>query len=266
MRLKRNLCTTALLLTAMAAAVSFPAGKVQPQETRKAYRQTGHEGIVTGTVLFAGKVPAARRIDTSGDPACRINNPNPITEWVVVNNGHLANVFVYIKAGAALDDLSFDTPSEPVVIDQQGCRFVPHVVGVQTNQIVEFVNSDPTTHNVHPQPKYNEEWRQSRVSGAPPLRKKFSQPEVMIPIKSDQHPWMKVWVGVVSHPFFSVSDSEGAFRIEGLPPGHYTIAAWHEQLGEKTTEVSIQPLSQRHLNFEFNSEDSWPHLRRANSR
>lgn len=252
MRLKRNLCITAVLLTAMASAASVPSGKMQPQATRKAYQRTGNEGIVSGTVLFAGKAPAALRIDTSADPACRIKNPNPKTEWVVVNNGHLANVFVYIKAGAALDDLSFETPAEPVVIDQQGCRFVPHVVGVQTNQMVEFVNSDPTTHNIHPRPKVNEEWNQSQASGAPPLRKQFSRPEVMIPIMSNQHPWMRVWVGVVPHPFFSVSDSEGRFSIEGLPPGNYIIAAWHEQLGEKTMEVAIPPGSQQHFTFEFN--------------
>src|SRR5688500_6495204 len=129
----------------MASAVWFPTGKVQPQEARKAYRRTGDEGIVTGTVLFAGKGPAAVRIDTSADPACRIKSPRLKTEWLVVNNGHLANAFVYIKAGAALDELSFETPAEPVILDQKGCRFVPHVTGVQVNQLVEVLNSDPTT-------------------------------------------------------------------------------------------------------------------------
>ena len=251
MKLKRILCLTTLLLTVI-LATSFPHGRTRSQETRKPYQRIGNEGIITGNVLFAGKAPAARRIDTSADPACAIKSPRLKTESLVVNNGQLVNAFVYIKAGAALDELSFETPAEPVIIDQKGCRYVPHVTGVQVNQLVEILNSDPTTHNTHPTPRNNKEWNQSQAPEGSPIRQRFIRPEVMIPIKCNQHPWMKAYVGVLPHPFFSVSSREGMFRIEGLPPGNYIIAAWHEQLGEKTMEVVILPGSQQHLTFEFN--------------
>jgi hypothetical protein len=257
MRLKQNLWITAMLFAAIVSAASFLAGKSNPQGTKKLYQRSGNDGTVTGIVSFAGLRPAEHLIDMSADPECRIDNRGPKTEMIVGNEGRLANVFVYIKSGAALDDLSFETPATPVLIDQKRCRFVPHVVGVQTNQIVEIANSDPTTHNVHPQPFINAEWNQSYISGSPPMRKQFSRPEVMIPIKCNQHPWMLMYLGVVSHPFFSVSDQNGTFRIEGLPRGSYTIAAWHEKLGEKTMEVSVPGYSQQQLDFTFKAGDTW---------
>jgi hypothetical protein len=252
MSLKQNLFTTALLFAVVGYAGSLPAGNPKPQTAKKLYQRMGNEGIINGTVLFSGQRPKEWMIDTSADPACRITNPNPQTEFIVGSKGRLANVFVYIKGGGDLDELSFETPGTTVRLDQQGCRFVPHVLGVQTNQTLEVANSDPTTHNVHPQPKTNVESNRTHVSGAPPLRQQFRDAEVMIPIKCNQHPWMKAYVGVLSHPFFSVSDENGMFKIEGLPPGNYILAAWHEKLGEKIMEVNLAPYSQQQVNFTFN--------------
>lgn len=255
MRLRREFINIALLPALMISATSFTGGTLRPQAAKKIYQRTGAEGAIGGTVSFGGRRPAERRIDTSADPACTMKNPNLHTEWVAGNRGRLANVFVYIKSGAPLEDLSFETPATPAVIDQVGCRFVPHVLGMQTNQMIEIPNSDPTTHNVHPNPMTNIEWNQSHVSGAPPIRKQFTHSEVMIPIKCNQHPWMKAYVGVLPHPFFAVSDENGMFRIEGLPAGSYTLAAWHETLGEKTIDVVIGSYSQQDVTFRFNASE-----------
>jgi hypothetical protein len=248
---------TTLLLAGITAAASFSGGEPGTQAEKKKYQRSDNDGTITGVVSFTGQRPAEHLIEMWADPQCRINNPSPKTELIVGNQGRLANVFVYVKSSAVLDNLSFDTPGAPILIDQKRCRFVPHVVGAQTNQVVEIANSDPTTHNVHPQPMTNTEWNQSYVSGAPPMRKQFSRPEVMVPIKCNQHPWMKMYLGVLSHPFFAVSDQNGTFRIEGLPPGSYTIAAWHEKLGEKTMEVSVPGYSQQQLDFTFKPGDTW---------
>jgi hypothetical protein len=147
--------------------------------------------------------------------------------------------------------LTFETPGSPVVLDQQGCRFVPHVFGLQTGQTLMILNSDPTWHNVHPTPRINAEWNQSHMKDAPPMLKKFPRPELMISIKCNQHPWMRAYVGVMSHPFFAVTDSAGAYQIEGIPPGSYTVVAWHEKLGELTAEITVAPNGHITQDFSF---------------
>jgi plastocyanin len=250
--------TNILLLTAVALSVALPATpKTEPQsqQAKQTYQRSGNEGVVIGTVLFSGRPPGRKLIEMSADSVCAKRNPRAFLDDMVVTRRHLANVLVYIKGGPALDELRFDTPSTPVVLDQQGCRFVPHVSGIQVNQTLEVRNSDPTTHNVHATPKLNPDWNQSQPAGGAPLIMKFGHSELIVPIKCNQHPWMKAYVGVLSHPFFAVSDRKGAFRIEGLPPGNYTIAAWHEMFGEKTLDVTIAPRSQQNLNFSFSSKD-----------
>jgi len=191
----------------------------------------------------------------SADPACYESNPNPHTEFFVVTDGRLANALIYVKAGTALDGLSFEPPAANVVLDQRGCFYVPRVLGVQVNQTLEVRNSDNTVQNVHPRPRNNAEWNRSQAPLSEPLMTKFTQSEIVIPFKDNQHPWKMAYVGVFSHPFFAVTNSKGEFRIEGLPPGSYTIAAWHEQLGEKTFDVTIYPGSHQSLDFVFDMAD-----------
>jgi plastocyanin len=244
----------ALLLLAAALGSFLPEATSKTVADKKLYVPTGSEGAISGNILFAGIPPAAARIDMSADPLCP-DKRSPKTEFVIINNGQLANVFVYVKSGEMLDEFSFGTPTTPVVVAQQDCRFIPHVVGVQVNQTIEFHNRDQTVHNVHPKPKVNREFNQSYIPGAQAIQKRFSWPEVMIPIKDNQHPWMAAYVGVLPHPFFSVTNGEGMFRITGLPAGKYMIAAWHEKLGEKTMEVTVSPYSQQQLSFEFSADD-----------
>jgi plastocyanin len=189
---------------------------------------------VSGTVKFDGAAPKASKIDMSQDPGCKGMNE---AENVVVIGGDLANVFVYVKDG--LGSRTFDVPKDPVVLDQQGCRYHPHVLGVIAGQTVQIKNDDPTTHNIHPTPKDNREWNESQPPSSPAIEKNFAREEIMLPVKCNQHPWMKMYVNVVKSPFFAVTGKDGKYEIKGLPPGDYTLAFVHEKLGEQDQKVTV---------------------------
>jgi plastocyanin len=191
---------------------------------------------ISGTVTFAGTPPAPEKIDMSADPACKGDN-----SWqpIIVNNGYVANVLVYVKDG--LGGRSFDPPSTPVKIAQKGCTYRPHVAAVMAGQPVEFDDNDMTMHNVHPMPKNNKEWNQAEQPGEKPIIQTFANPEVMVSIKCNQHPWMKMYLSVMSNPFYAITGPDGGFELKGLPPGTYTIAAVQEKLGEKTQTITVGP-------------------------
>ena len=189
---------------------------------------------ISGTVKFEGEAPKAAKIDMSQDPACKGMN---MAENEVVSGGHLANVFVYVKEG--LGNRTFDTPKEAITLDQSGCKYHPHVLGVIVGQTIKIVNSDPTTHNIHPQPKDNREWNESQPPQSAPLEKTFAREEIMLPVKCNQHPWMKMFVNVVKSPFYAVTGPDGKFEIKGLPPGDYTIAFVQEKLPEQDVKVTL---------------------------
>jgi plastocyanin len=219
-------------------------------ENRQPYKRTGAEGAVTGQIRFEGEAPARRKLDLSQDANCAAVARNPRTEDVVVTDGRLANVFVYVKGGA-LENTSFETPQSPASLDQRQCRFVPRVLGIQTGQSLIFFNSDPTTHNIHPVPRVNQEWNQMQARDGMPLEKSFSREETLIPVKCNQHPWMRAYVGVLAHPFFAVSARNGSFKIEGLPQGEYTLVGWHEVLGEQTVKLSIGSMETKSIELVF---------------
>jgi carboxypeptidase family protein len=246
--------TIAVLLTIAVFGVvglSYSAATIQDKPT---YKAMGSEATLEGTISFVGKPPKPMHIDTSADPICGTINPDPITDWVIVTDQKLANVFVYVR-GESLNTYSFDAPSGDVTLEHKGCRYVPHVLGMQTQQTLKILNSDPTTHNTHPTPKNNREWNQSQPPGAAALEQRFAWPELFIPIKDNQHPWEKAYVGVFSHPFFSVSGKDGSYKISGLPPGQYTVVAWHERFGEQTIDVFLAGSEQKNLDFAFKASD-----------
>jgi len=189
---------------------------------------------VSGTVKFDGAAPKAAKIDMSQDPGCKGMNA---AENVVVSGGNLANVFVYVKDG--LGSRTFDVPKDPVVLEQSGCQYHPHVLGVMAGQTVQIKNGDPTTHNIHPTPKDNREWNESQPPQAAPIEKNFAREEIMLPVKCNQHPWMKMYVNVVKSPFYAVTGKDGKYEIKGLPPGDYTLAFVHEKLGEQDQKVTV---------------------------
>ena len=189
---------------------------------------------VSGTVKFEGVAPKPAKIDMSQDPNCQGGN---VAENVVVSDGHLQNVFIYIKDG--LGNRTFDAPKDTVTLSQSGCRYHPHVLGVMAGQTIKIVNDDPTTHNIHPTPKDNREWNESQAPKAAALEKSFAREEVMLPVKCNQHPWMRMFVNVVKNPFYAVTGPDGKFEIKGLPPGDYTLAFVHEKLGEHDQKLTL---------------------------
>jgi plastocyanin len=205
---------------------------------------------VSGSVKLDGTAPKPTKIDMSQDPACKKAGGENTTETVVADDkGDLANVFVYVKEGAP--NANYEMPKDKVTIDQRGCRYHPHMLGVMAGQTVEILNSDDTTHNIHPSPKDNKEWNESQPPKGNPLEKTFARQEVLVPVKCNQHPWMKMYIGVVKNPYFAVTDKDGKFELKTLPPGTYTLEAWHEKLGTQQTKVTIGAKETKDVAFTF---------------
>ncbi len=209
-------------------------------------------GEVTGSVKLDGPAPKMRTISMAAEPACAKGHSGPVTSEEVVtgDGGALANVVVYVKSG--LDGYSFPVPATPVKFEQAGCQYHPHVAGVQVGQHIQVINSDQTTHNIHPIPKENREWNESQPPGAQPIDKTFAREEIAIPVKCNVHPWMKAYMAVLPNPYFQVTEKDGKFDLKNLPPGTYTIVAWHElyQMSDPQT-VTIGPKETKAVNFTF---------------
>jgi hypothetical protein len=197
---------------------------------------TATASTIKGKVVLEGTAPQNPVIKMTSDPAC--GNAEVRAESYLVENGAVQNVFVHIKDGLG-NKYIFDTPTEPVKLDQKSCRYVPHVLGVRVTQPLEVSNSDETLHNVHGVPQINREFNQGQPIVGMKNTVSFTSPEVMIPFKCDVHSWMSAYVGVVSHPYFAVTGKEGTFELKTVPPGTYTVEAWHEKLGRQTQSVTI---------------------------
>jgi hypothetical protein len=223
------------------------------------YKPTGQEGSIAGTINFTGAAPAPKEISMGADPVCASTNPDPHAEDIVVNGDKLANVLVYIKDGKAGDKsitgYKFDPPSTAATLDQHGCHYVPHVMAMQVNQSFSVINSDQTPHNINFEAKLNEKFNQGQGPGAQPIVKQFKRAETVIPVKCNQHPWMRAYVAVLSHPFYAVTDKDGHFEIKGVPPGTYTVVAWHEKYPTGVTQsVTVAPSEKKESNFSFSDQ------------
>jgi len=206
---------------------------------------------VRGVVSYANGDPDTP-IKMDADPVCAGLHTTPVqTEKVITDGaGHLANVFVYVKAGLPAGG-NYPVPATPAVIDQKGCQYLPHVQGVMVGQKVKIINSDPTLHNIHAHAKANPEFNQGQPFEGMEMEKVFDKVEVMIPFRCDVHPWMASYMGVLEHPFFAVSKADGSFEIPNLPPGSYTLEAWHESLGTQTADVTVAAGAPADANFSF---------------
>jgi hypothetical protein len=196
-----------------------------------------HVGTIGGRVLFSGLAPQLPRLNTSGDPHCQMLHPDglPDESVVVAADGGVANVFVYLKDAPRSDG----GLREPAMIDQVGCQYVPHVVAVQINQPLRVKSSDPVFHNIHILAMTNPAMNMSET-GPGEQTVRFASPE-MIHVRCDVHPWMKAVIGVFDSPCFAVTDTSGNFEIHNIPPGEYTLAAWHERFGELTRKITVGP-------------------------
>ena len=206
---------------------------------------------ITGRVIVEGTVPRPEPLVMEGDPVCTTAAGAALTtEYFVAGpeNG-LENVFVSVKSG--LGTRTFPAPAAPVVLDQRGCHYTPHVLGVQVGQPLEILNSDDTLHNVHAAPKVNEEFNIGQPMKGMKTTRTFTAREVAILFKCDVHGWMNAYVGVVEHPFFAVTAGGGRFSLKTLPPGTYEIEAWHEKLGTQTQTVTVGEKETKDIRFTF---------------
>ncbi len=195
-------------------------------------------GLIRGQVHFDGPIPKPARISMSADPSCsRLHGGGVMADdLVLAGDGKLANVIVFIAAG--LGEQSFPAPVTPAVMEQKGCMYTPHVLALQTNQKLQIINSDSTLHNIHPAPVNNREWNKAQTAGST-IEESFAREEIAIPVKCNVHPWMKSYIAVFRHPFFSVTAKDGSFELPNLPPGEYTLEAWHEKLGTLKQTITV---------------------------
>mgnify|MGYP001814745628 CR=1 FL=1 len=210
---------------------------------------SGGSATVSGKAIYTNGDPDTV-IKMDADPVCASLHGDVVhTEKVVHDDaGNLANVFVYVKEGLTG---SFPPPSESHVLDQVGCQYKPHVSGMQVNQNLVIRNSDPTLHNVHAMPTVNKEFNMGQPFQGMEMEHKFDQKEVMVRFKCDVHPWMASYMGVLDHPFFGVSGTDGTYSIADLPAGDYVIEAWHEELGTQTQSVTVDDGGTAEVSFDF---------------
>ena len=254
----RNMWVSALGLSLAASLVACGGGNKSTSSEPAAPAAGGQRvdaataGDVKGTVVVDGMTPKNEPIKMNADPVCVKANSTPQFQetYAVGSDGKsLANAFVYVKDG--LGNYVFDPPAETATIDQKNCRYHPHVFGVRVGQKVTILNSDPTLHNIHALPKGNQEFNTGQPIQGMKMDRVFTVKEIMVPFKCDVHGWMNAYVGVLDHPYFAVTDQDGKFELKGLPPGTYTIEAWHEKLGITTQSVTLGAKETKDVSFTF---------------
>lgn len=197
-------------------------------------------GEITGTVKWLGAVPAMKPISMDADEDCAaLNQPQPARyeSLVLGDHQHMANVFIRLKSGFA--EKEYPPPEAPAVLNQKGCVYVPHVLGLMVNQALSIRNSDGILHNVKTRSRKNRPFNMGMPKDKLEASKTFSKAEHIFAVKCNVHSWMTAYIGVLSHPFFDVTDRDGEFSITGLDPGTYELEAWHEKLGTQTRTVTI---------------------------
>ena len=264
---RKHVSTPGLFSAAALLAMNFGCGKSeqpaattsqeQPAAEGAVWHPTGDEGNITGKVVFKGAAPKFKAISMDADSVCAAKHSGPVYPQAVVanSNGTLSNVIVYVKSG--LEGKTFQVPDQAVTLDQDGCMYKPHVVGIQARQQLKVITTDKTTHNIHPMPKVNREWNVSQPPGADPILQTFSRPEVSIPVKCNQHPWMRAYIHVLSHPFYAVTGEDGTYELKGLPPGKYEVEALQEQYGAMTQSVTVAAKQSVSSDFTYQSQQAY---------
>lgn len=194
---------------------------------------------IKGVVKYDGEAPKFKEIKMDADPVCLTHNKEAVfPQTLVLGEGNtMAHVFAHVVSG--LPQTKYPTPTQEAVLDQKGCMYEPHVLGVMVGQTVKILNPDGTLHNVHALSKNNPEFNLAMPKFRTETTKVFDKTEFMFPMKCDVHPWMTAYIAVMEHPFFSVTKTDGVFTIDNLPAGTYEIETWHEKLGKQKQSVTL---------------------------
>jgi plastocyanin len=207
---------------------------------------------ITGTITFAGKAPALKPLAMDADPACAKKHSGPVpAEMLVLGSGQtMGNVIVWVSKGLPAGK-TWPAPKTPVTLDQKGCVYVPHAMGIMVGQPYRILNSDGILHNIHTLPKINPSFNRAMPATSKETSTTFAKPEPIFQIKCDVHPWMSAYIGVFTHPFFSTTSTDGKFTIAGLDAGTYEITAWHERLGTQTASITVTGTDTKTQDFKF---------------
>jgi plastocyanin len=207
---------------------------------------------ITGVVTFTGTAPTLRPLTMDADPVCAKMHPKPVlAEMLVLGKGNtMGNIMVWVSKGLPAGK-TWPVPKTPVVLDQKGCLYVPHVMGIMVGQAYKILNSDGILHNVHTLPKINRSFNRAMPGTVKEATTTFDKPEPIFQIKCDVHPWMSAYIGVFTHPFFAATAPDGKFTISGLDAGTYEITAWHERLGTQTATVTVGGSDTKTQDFKF---------------
>jgi plastocyanin len=235
----RRTATRVCLAAALAAAAVWPG--------------VAHAASsITGTVTFDGKAPTLRPLAMDADPVCAKKHSGPVpNEMLILGSGNtVGSIMVWVSKGLPAGK-TWPVPSAPVVLDQNGCQYKPHVMGIMVGQTYKILNSDGVLHNIHTLPQVNKAFNRAMPATLKEATTTFEKPEAVFHIKCDIHPWMSAYVAVFTHPFFSVTGTDGKFTISGLPPGTYEITAWQERLGTQTASVTVGAADTKTQNFKF---------------
>lgn len=229
------------LAAALVAALAWPS-------------QAFAASTINGTITFAGKAPNLKPLAMDADPACAKKHTKPVLAEMLVlgNNSSMGNVIVYVSKGLPAGK-TYPAPKTPVTLDQNGCVYLPHAMGIMVGQPYRILNSDGILHNIHTLPKVNASFNRAMPPTLKETSTQFDKSEAIFQIKCDVHPWMSAYIGVFTHPFFSVTAADGKFSIAGLDAGTYEVTAWHERLGTQTASVTVTGSDTKAQDFKFST-------------
>lgn len=208
---------------------------------------------VTGTVTFDGKAPALKPLSVEAEPVCHKKHggkPAPNEALVLGAGNTMANILVFVSKGLPAGK-AFPVPKTPVTLDQDGCVYKPHVMGIMVGQTYRILNSDGILHNIHTLPKVNPAFNRGQPATVKEMTTTFGKPENVFQVKCDVHPWMSAYIGVFTHPFFAVTGADGKFSLPNLDAGTYEITAWHERLGTQSASITVAANETKAQNFKF---------------